>query len=89
MSSSGLSDISSSLSSDDGDIDISDAPKKGSLEFFFKQQAKLPKKPSPPPRRKRTPSEPHEFVLADNPDIAVRVIAVQDALWGPLRLWAR
>lgn len=73
MSSSDLSELSSPLSSDREDTP--DVPQKGSLDFYFKQQAKLPKKPCPPPRRKRTPSPPHEFVLADNPDVAVSIIS--------------
>ncbi|KAM3557285.1 hypothetical protein MY1884_004604 [Beauveria asiatica] len=48
----------------------SGAPKKGGiLKFFSKVSEQSPKSPSPPPR-KRSPSPPHEPVLADNPDIA-------------------
>ncbi|KAM0665241.1 hypothetical protein ACQRIU_005502 [Beauveria bassiana] len=48
----------------------SGAPKKGGiLKFFSKVSEQSPKSPSPPPR-KRSPSPPHEHVLADNPDIA-------------------
>lgn len=48
------------------------APKKGGiLKFFSKVSEQSPRSPSPPPR-KRSPSPPHEYVLADNPDIAVR-----------------
>ena len=55
--------------------DLSDAPtgaKSGILKFFSKLSEQPPKEPSPPPR-KRSPSPPHEYVLADNPDIAVRL----------------
>ena len=45
---------------------------KGILKFFSKvpKEDMTPKEPSPPPR-KREPSPPHEYVFADNPDIAV------------------
>ena len=46
--------------------------KKGILKFFPKASEMSTKEPSPPPR-KRSPSPPHEYVLADNPDIAVRL----------------
>lgn len=67
MSSSGLSDLSSPLSSDE---DIGSTPSKGkTLDDYFKDA--LSTKPAPPPKKKRQPSPPHEYVLADNPDIAV------------------
>lgn len=48
--------------------------RKGILKFFSKapkgDMAKASKEASPP--RKREPSPPHEYVFADNPDIAVR-----------------
>ncbi|KOS19278.1 hypothetical protein ESCO_000707 [Escovopsis weberi] len=46
------------------------------LKFFPKVSGKPPKEPSPPPPppRKRSPSPPHEYVLADNPDIAFLVM---------------
>ncbi|KAL7937696.1 hypothetical protein V8C35DRAFT_186420 [Trichoderma chlorosporum] len=56
--------------------DLSDAPtatKSGILKFFPKLSEQPPKEPSPPPR-KRSPSPPHEYVLADNPDIAFLVM---------------
>lgn len=74
--SSDLSSLSSlsPIPSDDELDDLSDdAPtgsKSGILKFFPKLSEKPPKEPSPPPR-KRSPSPPHEYVLADNPDIAV------------------
>ncbi|OAA74589.1 hypothetical protein LEL_08170 [Akanthomyces lecanii RCEF 1005] len=52
----------------------SGAPKKGGiLNFFSKVSEQSPRSPSPPPR-KRSPSPPHEYVLADNPDIAFIVM---------------
>lgn len=49
----------------------------GILKFFHKvdkNPALEPKDTTPP--RKREPSPPHEYVLADNPDIAVRFSAL-------------
>ncbi|KAH6896996.1 hypothetical protein B0T10DRAFT_170854 [Thelonectria olida] len=51
----------------------SKASKDGILKFFPKISDQAPKEPSPPPR-KRSPSPPHEYVLADNPDIAFIVM---------------
>ncbi len=66
----------------------SGAPKKGSiLKFFSKASGQSPKSPSPPPR-KRSPSPPHEYVLADNPDIAVCTAAAIRATAACLRLRA-
>ncbi|KAF4461469.1 hypothetical protein FALBO_11739 [Fusarium albosuccineum] len=48
-------------------------PKKGIQKYFSKLAEQPPKEPSPPPR-KRSPSPPHEYVLADNPDIAFIVM---------------
>lgn len=71
MSSSDLSDISSSLTSDEG---IASVPvPKGKLDHYFKQG--LGATPtSPPAKKKRPPSPPHEYVLADNSDIAVSAL---------------
>lgn len=67
MSSSELSDISSSLSSDEG---IASVPiPKGKLDHYFKQGLSATPT-SPPAKKKRPPSPAHEYVLADNPDIA-------------------
>ncbi|KAL2753319.1 hypothetical protein ACRALDRAFT_2110630 [Sodiomyces alcalophilus JCM 7366] len=76
------SDLSSlsSLSSVPSDIE-SDNPsetKNGILKFFPKlakgeKPSPPAKEPSPPPR-KRSPSPPHEYTLADNPDIAFIVM---------------
>ena len=69
MSTSGLSDLSSPLSTDD---ERASAPiRPGSLDAYFKQNASAAKHDSPPAKKKRAPSPPHEYVLADNADIAV------------------
>lgn len=71
MSSSELSELSSNLSSaesieTDEEV-LNPKPKRGSLDAWLKQ-----KKPSPsPPPKKREPSPPHEYILADNAHIAV------------------
>ncbi|KAI4200855.1 MAG: hypothetical protein LQ350_003657 [Teloschistes chrysophthalmus] len=67
MSSSELSEISSSLSSAGDEID-STPPRSKNLDHYFKSAAAT--KSSLPPKKKRPPSPPHEYVLADNPDIA-------------------
>jgi hypothetical protein len=84
--SSELSSLSSlsPVPSDDELDDVSDAEAqspKGILKFFPKLSEQLPKEPSPPPR-KREPSPPHEYVLADNPDIAVSDIYLALGLSG-------
>lgn len=72
MSSSDLSDLSSSLSSDE---DIVEPISKGTLEHYFKGKNGSSATPtSPPAKKKRPPSPPHEYVLADNPDIAVSML---------------
>ncbi|KAH6610317.1 hypothetical protein Trco_000337 [Trichoderma cornu-damae] len=80
--SSDLSSLSSlsPIPSDDELDDLSDdAPtgtKAGILKFFPKLSDRPPpKEPSPPPR-KRSPSPPHEYVLADNPDIALQFLVM-------------
>ena len=77
MSSSDLSDISSSLSSADGIASVQ-IP-KGKLDHYFKQGLSATPT-SPPAKKKRPPSPPHEYVLADNPDIAVS--AMNDRLYS-------
>ncbi|KAL8949067.1 MAG: hypothetical protein Q9222_004792 [Ikaeria aurantiellina] len=72
MSSSDLSELSSSLSSEE-DVEAILAPKSKNLDYYFKN-AHVPK-PSPPPKKKRPPSPPHEYVLADNPDIALTLLS--------------
>ncbi|RMJ06986.1 hypothetical protein CDV36_013423 [Fusarium kuroshium] len=78
------SDLSSlsSLSPAPSDIELDEpadleAPKakskKGIQKYFSTVAEQPPKEPTPPPR-KRSPSPPHEYVLADNPDIAFIVM---------------
>ena len=76
------SDLSSlsSLSPAPSDIELEEPaeepiakPKKGIQKYFSKVTEQPPKEDSPPPR-KRSPSPPHEYVLADNPDIAVSAL---------------
>lgn len=69
MSSSDLSELSSSLSSDE-DVDV--PVTKGTLDYYLKGKNGPGATPSVPSvKKKRPPSPPHEYVLADNPDIAV------------------
>ncbi|KAI0526475.1 hypothetical protein F5B22DRAFT_159780 [Xylaria bambusicola] len=74
---SSLSSLSSAPSEDDGEVQLK--REKGILKFFHKlPQGTKPavepdQTPSPPPR-KRSPSPPHDYVLADNPDIAFIVM---------------
>jgi hypothetical protein len=68
---SSLSPVPSDVELDDNSDDATTKSKSGILKFFPKlSERPPPKEPSPPPR-KRSPSPPHEYVLADNPDIAV------------------
>lgn len=78
-----MSDDSSELSSvpSDAESDLELTKKDGILKFFSKipKGAASKREPSPPPR-KRSPSPPHEYVLADNPDIAVSLEPIFPAL---------
>ena len=68
MSSSDLSELTSNVSTDDGAVV---APvSKGKLDHYFKQGSNTAQAP-PPLKKKRPPSPPHEYVIADNQDIAV------------------
>ncbi|KAI1799517.1 hypothetical protein F4811DRAFT_95805 [Daldinia bambusicola] len=73
---SSVSSLSSAPSEDDGEIEVK--REKGILKFFHKlppgTKPAEPKKEATPPPRKRSPSPPHEYVLADNPDIAFIVM---------------
>ena len=71
MSSSDLSELSSSLSSHEDVTPVSVS--RGKLEHYFKHGSSAAPQ-SPPVKKKRPPSPPHEYVLADNPDIAVSSI---------------
>lgn len=80
---SSISSLSAPPSDDESDIQLQ--KEHGILKFFHKvdkNPALEPKEPSPPPR-KREPSPPHEYVLADNPDIAVRISAVNRVVVAP------
>ncbi|KAG5951270.1 hypothetical protein E4U53_003453 [Claviceps sorghi] len=70
---SSLSPVPSDAELDDISDDVAPKSKSGILKFFPKLSQQPPKEPSPPPR-KRSPSPPHEYVLADNPDIAFIVM---------------
>ncbi|KAH9884550.1 hypothetical protein F4778DRAFT_762587 [Xylariomycetidae sp. FL2044] len=78
--SSDLSSIVSSLSpapsGDDGEVQLK--KEKGILKFFHKLppgvKPAAPETESSPPPRKRSPSPAHDYVLADNPDIAFIVM---------------
>ena len=68
MSDSDLSSLSSAESIEtDEELKLA-APKKGSIQSYF-QNAKA----ASPAKRKRPASPPHEYILADNPDIAVSI----------------
>ncbi|KAG0648523.1 hypothetical protein D0Z07_5448 [Hyphodiscus hymeniophilus] len=70
-------DDSSDLSSVPSDVeeDLQLTKKDGILKFFSKVPKPKPQhRSSTPPRPKREPSPPHEYVLADNPDIAFIVM---------------
>ena len=69
MSSSELSPLSSALSSDN---EIASEPVNISgIDRYFKSKSNDTKQASPPAKKKRPPSPPHEYALADNADIAV------------------
>lgn len=69
MSSSDLSELSSALSTED-DLSI-DSVKGSSLDHYFGNGSTATQHAPPPAKKKRPASPPHEYVLADNPDIAV------------------
>ncbi|KAI0382963.1 hypothetical protein F5Y04DRAFT_36312 [Hypomontagnella monticulosa] len=72
---SSVSSLSSAPSEDDGEIEVK--REKGILKFFHKLPSGTvpePKKEATPPPRKRSPSPAHEYVPADNPDIAFIVM---------------
>jgi hypothetical protein len=80
---SSISSLSAPPSDDESDIQLEE--RHGILKFFHKvdKNPALEPKESTPPKVKRDPSPPHEYVLADNPDIAVRVDAIVRA-FAPL-----
>lgn len=68
MSTSELSDLSSPLSSEDDNV-INSIRGGGKIDHYIRKG--FGAEPASPAKRKRAPSPPHEYVLADNPDIAV------------------
>ncbi|KAI6618314.1 hypothetical protein MCOR08_009078 [Pyricularia oryzae] len=71
---SSVDSLSPPPSGDESDVQLK--RQDGILKFFHavpKKDEAAPKEDSPPPR-KREPSPPHEYVLADNPDIAFIVM---------------
>lgn len=69
MSSSSLSELTSNVSSDE---ENTVAPlNKGKLDHYFKNASNVTQAP-PTLKKKRPPSPPHEYVLADNADVSVR-----------------
>jgi hypothetical protein len=71
---SSISSLSAPPSDDESDIQLEE--RHGILKFFHKvdKNPALEPKESTPPKVKRDPSPPHEYVLADNPDIAFIVM---------------
>lgn len=73
---SSLSSLSPAPSEDEGDVQLK-SDKKGILKFFHKApkgkaaKQSAAQKEASPPAPKRPQSPPHDYVLADNPDIAV------------------
>lgn len=70
---SSISSLSPAPSGDESEIELK--PQNGILKFFHRVSkddvAEARKKEMSPPPRKREPSPPHEYIFADNPDIAV------------------
>lgn len=75
MSDSDSSSLSSAPPTDDEKI----APIFMKARANSKKVVKPPPAPASPPRPKRSPSPPHEEVMADNPDIAVSFTLCADA----------
>ncbi|KAK4639424.1 hypothetical protein QC761_708240 [Podospora bellae-mahoneyi] len=71
---SSISSLSAPPSDDESGLELT--KEKGILKFFHKidRNPALEPKEKTPPRPKREPSPPHEYVLADNPDIAFIVM---------------
>ncbi|KAK0753299.1 hypothetical protein B0T18DRAFT_336777 [Schizothecium vesticola] len=71
---SSISSLSAPPSEDESGVQLK--KEHGILKFFHKvdQNPALQPKEASPPRPKREPSPPHEYVLADNPDIAFIVM---------------
>ncbi|KAK0710966.1 hypothetical protein B0H67DRAFT_492836 [Lasiosphaeris hirsuta] len=71
---SSISSLSAPPSDDESDIQLES--QHGILKFFHKvdKNPALEPKETTPPRARREPSPPHQYVLADNPDIALIVL---------------
>ena len=76
------------MAADDSDSSLSSAGEEEmqKLAPIFVNAKKATKQRFPPPavsppRPKRPPSPPHEEVFADNPDIAVSVAHLEEAIW--------
>lgn len=70
MSADESSELSSVPSEDESNLQLK---KKDGILKFFSKAPKAPSKASSPLLPRRQPSPPHEYVLADNPDIAVSI----------------
>lgn len=60
-----------------GDENIFEPAQSGVLDNYFKKSGGPAIRISPPAKKQRLPSPPHEYVLADNPDIAVSLTGLQ------------
>ncbi|KAK2605347.1 hypothetical protein N8I77_008189 [Diaporthe amygdali] len=73
---SSISSLSPAPSGDESEIELK--PQNGILKFFHRvskdEVTETQKKEMSPPPRKREPSPPHEYIFADNPDIAFIVM---------------
>jgi hypothetical protein len=82
-------DESSELSSvpSDDELELKLTKKDGILKYFSAdtKPSEEPAVEDSPPRPEREPSPPHEYVLADNPDIAVCVQLHSRVLDGSTR----
>lgn len=86
MSSSDLSELTSNISTDD---EVLQPPvNKGKLDHYFKHGSNVTQTP-PTLKKKRPPSPPHQYVLADNPDIAVCPLDLPDVSSRVFRVLAR
>jgi hypothetical protein len=72
---SSISSLSAPPSDDESEVQLE--RQHGILKFFHKvdRNPELEPREPTPPRPKREPSPPHEYILADNSDIAVRDFA--------------
>lgn len=78
MTSSELSELSSALSS--GDENAVEPIQAGILDYYLKKGVRQGIRVSPPAKKQRLASPPHEYELADNPDIAVSLVGLQSLM---------